>query len=97
MIGVLVNVLTVVAGSTVGLLAKKLIPDSWSDFIMKGLALCVIYIGIDGAMSGENALITIISMAVGAVIGVAIDLDMHLNNFAETVVCGISMPQTTSV
>ncbi len=83
MIGVLVNVLTVVAGSTVGLLAKKLIPDSWSDFIMKGLALCVIYIGIDGAMSGENALITIISMAVGAVIGVAIDLDMHLNNFAE--------------
>ena len=83
MIGVLVNALTVVAGSTVGLLAKKLIPDSWSDFIMKGLALCVIYIGIDGAMSGENALITIISMAVGAVIGVAIDLDMHLNNFAE--------------
>lgn len=83
MIGVLVNVLTVVVGSTVGLLAKKLIPDHWADFIMKGLALCVIYIGIDGAMSGQNALITIISMAIGAVIGVAVDFDKHLNNFAE--------------
>ena len=83
MIGVIVNTLTVLAGSTVGLLAKKLIPDGWSDFIMNGLALCVIYIGIDGAMAGDNALITIISMAAGAVIGVAIDLDKHLNNFAE--------------
>ena len=83
MIGVIVNTLTVVVGSTIGLLAKKLIPDGWSDFIMKGIALCVIYIGIDGAMSGENALIAIISMAVGAVIGLALDLDRHLNNFAE--------------
>lgn len=82
MIGVIVNTLTVVAGSIIGLLAKKLIPEGWSDFIMKGIALCVIYIGIDGAMSGENTLIAIISMAVGAVIGLALDLDKHLNNFA---------------
>ena len=83
MIGVIVNTLTVIVGSIIGLLAKKLIPDGWSDFIMKGIALCVIYIGIDGAMSGENTLIAIISMAVGAVIGLALDLDRHLNNFAE--------------
>ena len=83
MLGVLVNTITVVVGSIIGLLAKKLIPDGWSDFIMKGIALCVIYIGIDGAMSGENTLIAIISMAVGAVIGLALDLDRHLNNFAE--------------
>ena len=45
MIGVIVNTLTVVVGSIIGLLAKKLIPETWSDFIMKGIALCVIYIG----------------------------------------------------
>ena len=82
MIGVIVNTLTVVVGSIIGLLAKRLIPETWSDFIMKGIALCVIYIGIDGAMSGENTLIAIISMALGAVIGLALDLDRHLNNFA---------------
>lgn len=83
MIGVLVNTLTVIVGSTIGLLAKKIIPDGWSDFIMHGIALCVIYIGVDGAMAGENTLIAIISMAVGAVIGIALDLDRRLNNFAE--------------
>ena len=50
---------------------------------MKGLALCTIYIGIDGALNGENTLVTILSMAIGAVIGVAADLDKHLNHFAE--------------
>lgn len=83
MIGVIVNTLTVIAGSTIGLLAKKVIPRSWSDFIMKGLALCTIYIGIDGSLCGENTLITIISMAVGAIIGIAVDFDRHLNNFAS--------------
>ncbi len=85
MTGVIVNTLTVIVGSTIGLLAKKLIPEHWSDFIMKGLALCVIYIGIDGALSGENALITIISMAIGAIIGLVLDLDKHLNNFADKI------------
>lgn len=83
MLGVIVNTLTVIVGSTIGLLAKKLIPEGWSDFIMKGIGLCVIYIGIDGAMAGENTLIAIISMAVGAIIGLALDLDRHLNNFAQ--------------
>ena len=83
MIGVLVNTIAVVIGSTIGLLARKLIPSHWSDFIMKGLALCTIYIGIDGALNGENTLVTILSMAIGAVIGVAADLDKHLNHFAE--------------
>ena len=83
MIGVLVNTLTVICGSTLGLLGKKLIPDHWADFIMKGLALCTIYIGIDGALGGENTLIAIISMVGGAVIGLALDLDKRLNQFAE--------------
>lgn len=83
MLGVVVNTVTVIIGSIIGLLARKLIPSHWSDFIMKGLALCTIYIGIDGALSGENTLVTIISMAIGAVIGIAIDLDKHLNHFAE--------------
>lgn len=83
MVGVLVNVLTVLIGSTVGLLAKKAIPAHWADFIMSGLALCTIYIGIDGALTGTNPLVTIISMVAGAVIGLALDLDNRFNRFAE--------------
>ena len=83
MIGVLVNTLTVLVGSSIGLAAKKVIPESWSNHIMMGLALCVLYIGVDGSLEGENTLVVIISMAMGAVIGIALNLDKRLNNFAE--------------
>ena len=82
MFGVLVNVATVLIGSTIGLLFRKMIPQHATDFIMKGIGLCTIYIGIDGALGGTNPLIAIISMAVGALIGELADLDKHLNHFA---------------
>ena len=83
MFGVLVNVATVLIGSTVGLLFRKMIPKNATDFIMKGIGLCTIYIGIDGALTGENTLITIISIAAGALVGELADLDKRLNYFAE--------------
>ncbi len=82
MFGVLVNVATVIVGSIIGLLFRKLIPQRATDCVMKGIGLCTIYIGIDGALTGTNTLITIISIAVGALIGELTDLDKHLNNFA---------------
>ena len=54
MFGVLVNVATVLIGSTVGLLFRKMIPQNATDFVMKGIGLCTIYIGIDGAL-GQGA------------------------------------------
>ena len=46
---------------------------------MKGVGLCVLYIGIDGCLQGSNALITILSAAIGAVIGELLDLDGKVN------------------
>ncbi|WP_312354080.1 DUF554 domain-containing protein [Aminipila sp.] len=83
MFGVLINTLAVIIGSTVGLLLKKGIPDSIRDIVMKGLALCTIYIGITGSLKGQNTLILILSMAIGAAIGQGLDLDKRLNQFAE--------------
>ena len=50
---------------------------------MKGVALCVLYIGIDGMLEGTNAIISILSMACGAIIGTLIDLDKWFNRFAD--------------
>ncbi|MEG0662969.1 MAG: DUF554 family protein, partial [Anaerovoracaceae bacterium] len=83
MIGVLVNTLAVIVGSGIGLLAKKGIPKAWSDIVMNGLALCVIYIGITGTLKGENTLVLIISMVLGTLLGQALDLDKRLTNFAN--------------
>jgi len=51
--------------------------------MMKGLGLCTLYLGISGSLEGQNSLILIISMVVGALIGEGIDLDAKLNHFGS--------------
>ena len=85
MIGVLVNVLTVLLGGSIGLLCRRGIPKKITDAVMLGIGLCTVYIGIDGALSGENVLVTIISMALGAVIGTAADIDGAINRLGRRV------------
>ena len=62
MLGVLVNALAILAGGSVGLLAKKGIPEKITNAIMTAIALCVIYIGVSGMLKGENTLVLIVSM-----------------------------------
>ena len=73
MIGVLVNVLTVILGSGVGLLCRKAIPKSMSDGVMAAIGLCTLYIGVDGMIDesfpGVMPLIMILSLVLGAVTG----------------------------
>ena len=83
MLAVIVNTIAVIVGSVVGMLLKKGIPDNIKDAVMKGIGLCTIYIGISGALKGENTLILIISIALGVVIGELCNLDGKLNHFAE--------------
>ena len=85
MIGVIVNTLTVLLGSTIGLLCKKGIPERLSDAIMKAIGLCTLAIGITGVLSGENTLILIISMVLGVLIGELLDLDGRVNRLVEKV------------
>ncbi len=83
LVGTLVNTATVIAGSLIGLILGNILPERLRDTVMKGLGLCSLFIGVTGMLGGSNALITIISVAVGAVIGELLDLDGRLNRFAE--------------
>ena len=69
MLGVIINCITVVVGSIIGMTFKNLIPKRITDGIMTGIGLCTVYIGISGALSGNNTLVLILSMALGAVVG----------------------------
>jgi uncharacterized membrane protein YqgA involved in biofilm formation len=83
MFGVIVNTIAVLVGSSVGLLLKKGIPDNMKDIVMKGIGLCTVYIGITGTLKGQNTLILILSIVIGAIIGQGLDLDDKLNKFAN--------------
>lgn len=85
MTGVIANTLTVIIGSLAGLTFRKGIPEKVTSAVMTGLGLCTIYIGVDGALAGENVLIVIASMVIGSIIGTLFDIDQKINDLGNWV------------
>lgn len=82
MIGVIANTIAVIIGGLIGLVGKKVIPETWNDIIVKAIGLVAIYVGITGALNGENTLILIMSLVFGAMIGEGLKLDERLDSLA---------------
>ena len=85
MFGVLVNAAAVIVGGSVGLLLKKGIPARIEKTVMAGLGLCTLAIGIQGAIQGENVLVMILSMVLGAITGSLLGIDDGLNRLGDWV------------
>lgn len=85
--GAIVNALAVIGGAAIGMLFKRLIGDTsknerakaLSDHIFFGMGLCVITIGISGAIESTNILVVIISVAIGSLLGHLMRLDAGVN------------------
>ena len=85
MVATLVNCGVIIVGCIIGLFIKGGIPERFNKIIMNGLALCAMFIGFSGALEGNNTIITIVSMALGALVGELIDIDKWLNKLGETI------------
>ncbi len=85
MLGTIANTAGVIAGSLLGLLFRKGIPQKVTDTVMKGLGMCTIYIGITSALKGEKMLLAVVSIALGALLGTLLDLDGRLNRLGEQI------------
>lgn len=85
MIGVIINVITVLIGSCLGLLFKKGIPERVSKAAMTGLGVCTLYIGISGSLCGENVLLLIAAIVIGVILGTLLNIDGGINRLAQKV------------
>lgn len=85
MLGTIVNTLSIIVGGLIGIIAKGKISKNINDTIMNGLALCVVYIGVSGALKGNDTIIIIISITLGGLIGEIIDIDKRLENLGEKI------------
>jgi len=85
MLSVLVNTAAILVGSAIGLLVNKGIPKRFSDAIMTGIGLCIMYIGISGALEGENPIVLVVSVALGVTVGTALKLDERLNQLGKMI------------
>jgi len=93
-LGTLVNVLAVLVGGTVGLVLKRFLSMRLTDTVTHGLGLAVIMVGLWGAMSNafmvqndrlyaQHAMLVIISLAVGALVGELVNIEKRLDTLAK--------------
>lgn len=61
------------------------IPEKYKDTIGYALALCVLTIGIQGALQTENMMLVIVSAVVGSLIGEALRLEDRLDSLGAWV------------
>ena len=96
-LGTIVNFLLAVVGGLLGSLLKKGVPQRIEVGVMNCMAICVIYIGIDGMLEAPPAvsedcffsaglmkvLVMILSTVVGTVVGEIINIDRHINRLGS--------------
>lgn len=99
LIGSIVNGLAIMAGAAFGMLLtflagrfSSLLPagsaalgQRLQAIIMQGASLCVLYLGISGSLQGQNSLLVILSMVLGALMGELLDLDKRIQQLGDWV------------
>ena len=84
LLGSLVNGGAVVVGGLIGMFAGKLLPERLRGSVMAALSLITIGIAIPGLMKSSSALIPILSMVIGTIIGELLNIDAAVNRLGET-------------
>ena len=96
-LGTIINFFVVLICGIIGTFIKRGVPKRFSDAIMSAMAICVVFIGIDGALEAAPALtdgailsnglvkilVMILSMAIGALLGELIDIDKWISKLGD--------------
>ncbi len=83
MLGTVTNSLLIIAGAAFGLVLQKGIPERYQATVIQGLAMVVGVIGVQMALKSNNILIVIVSIALGALVGEALKIDVWLKKTGD--------------
>lgn len=83
MIGTLINTAAILVGSFIGILVRKGLPQRLKDTVMQGLGLCVLVIGVQGAIKTSDMMAVIISIVIGGLIGALLNIEKRLDQFGQ--------------
>ena len=75
MLAVVVNTITVLLGSSVGIIFRKKIRDNYTQAVISALALVTVVIGLSSALETADILCVIICMALGTILGERLRID----------------------
>jgi uncharacterized membrane protein YqgA involved in biofilm formation len=93
-LGTIINVAAILAGGIIGALFGKFLKESLQSALVKSTGICVMFIGIsgalekimtvsDGKLTSGGTLMMISSMAIGTLIGELINIDGLIERFGE--------------
>ena len=85
LIGTLVNVCAIIAGSLAGLLLKGGIKKNFRTILMQAIGLMVIVIGLQNALRAEAILVIIFSLVCGSILGEWVDIETRLEHLGQLI------------
>ncbi len=80
--GTILNAITVLIGSTIGLLVGNRLPERVQESVVTGLGLTTLYVGFANAGETGNIILPLLSLVIGAILGELLRLDVKLEQFA---------------
>lgn len=81
MTGTFLNVLTILAGSAIGILIGSRFSTNIQQSVVTGLGLVTLVLGLQNALQSGNILVPLLSLATGTILGEWLDLDGRLKAF----------------
>jgi hypothetical protein len=82
-LGTVVNTGAIVAGSVIGMMVGKRLPDRLKGIVMQALGLAVVLIGLQMALSGKKLLATIGCLLLGAITGEIVNIEKGVERLGE--------------
>jgi len=82
-IGTIINVVTVLAGGTLGTFLGARLPERMRETIMHGLGLLTIVIGIQLSFETDNILVVLGSLLLGGIVGELLRIEDRLNQLGR--------------
>lgn len=87
MIGTIVNTVTIIVGGVIGAVLHRGIKDKYKEVLYTGLGLASLAIGLNATIShfsqSEYPVLFIVSLAVGGVVGTALDIDGRFKRLVD--------------
>ena len=93
-LGTIINTAAIILGGIAGGLFGKRLTERYQDTLMKACGLCVIFLGVAGALEkmftvqngnivSGGTMMMIASFAIGSLVGEWINIEHHMNRFGE--------------
>lgn len=83
MVGTIINVGTVLLGSSIGLIIRSKLPERFIQIIFQVFGLFTLFLGVKMALETQNIMVMIFSLLIGTLLGEWWNLEKGMSKFAD--------------